>query len=768
MIENIGAHLMQVAVMSSSYITSNYITSNYITSNYITSNLMTLMLLLFLGFPLYAADESKNDFLEDISLEELSEIRLTGAVVRELGLNKGAETGSRIGLRLMDQPVSIDIINHNTMKARGLKSVTEASDNLVGVISGESPAEPSSFSMRGFSRDSVNILRDGISTGPASIMMRPQNTFNLEKVEILKGPASLHHAAGTASGAINIITKKPVLGSERVSEAFISYGRYNTIEWGLGQQGSLGENKAYRIDVNRSQSSGWVDRTDSFSLNITAALAWQATDDLKITYSLDYLDDDLPSYWGTPLVAPQNTKSALKDVIESNDGRILDSTLRFKNYNVSDQKTESDQWWGRVAFQWSPRDHIVVNDTVYYFTADRIWRNSEAYLFNATPTVGSNPVIERDRFYISHDIDFFGNQFTIKIENTVGEMDNTLVVGFEYKKTEFTRGRFSAGGDSVDPVSVDPGLFGIVEPTKGLADIENIALVFEDSLKINSQWRLTGGLRYEQIDLERNNFDAAGNFDANTSFAQKYEPLSFILGIVYSVNENISVYGHWSAGQDPAGSNLLLANAGQDVDFADVTHAEIGLKSMFSDGKHQFTIAYYDIEREGILLLSEEDSAEAFNNTGIQESYGVEFALITHLTQTTKIGGNISFINSEYVTYIDPDLEVDATGNTPPNTPDWIANLWLTSTKIAGMPLEIGGGLRYIDDRFANFENNTTLKSYLLVNAFVAYNFPKYRLSINLRNVFDEDYAPWADIFYPDQVSIGSPRAAELTFYTKF
>ena len=240
--------------------------------------------------------------MPELSLKALLDIDIAGAAVRDLGLGQRIKTANPFELTGMQLPLSVEVINSRTMRARGLKTVTEAAEHLVGVISGESPAEPSSFSMRGFIRDSVIVLRDGIRLGPASMTMRPHNTFNLQQVEILKGPASLHFAPPTASGIINMITKKPVIGQESMTELFGAYSRFDTAEWGIGRSGPVGENLAYRLDINRATSNGWVEDTDSHSLNITAAMLWQVSPMLDVMFSFDYLDDDLPAYWGTPLV----------------------------------------------------------------------------------------------------------------------------------------------------------------------------------------------------------------------------------------------------------------------------------------------------------------------------------------------------------------------------------------------------------------------------------------------------------------------------------
>ncbi len=139
------------------------------------------------------AQQAAEDKQRDPVLEE---VVVTGTVVGTLDLMSESETGSRLGLSAFETPASINVIDDDTMRARGFLSVTEAAESMVGVSSGENPGGPAAFSMRGFTDNQITTLRDGLRIGPASMVTRPQNTFNLERVEVLKGPASVLYGEG--------------------------------------------------------------------------------------------------------------------------------------------------------------------------------------------------------------------------------------------------------------------------------------------------------------------------------------------------------------------------------------------------------------------------------------------------------------------------------------------------------------------------------------------------------------------------------------------
>src|SRR3984893_11775603 len=135
----------------------------------------------------------------------LETITVTAAKVR--ALDQFTPTGSRLGLTALETPGSLDVIDSDEMLGRGFNSVEEAADSLPGVTSGGSPGDLEQFSMRGFTGDQILSLYNGLYIGPANITNRPQNTFNLESVEILKGPASVLYGQGAVAGAVNVVSK---------------------------------------------------------------------------------------------------------------------------------------------------------------------------------------------------------------------------------------------------------------------------------------------------------------------------------------------------------------------------------------------------------------------------------------------------------------------------------------------------------------------------------------------------------------------------------
>ncbi|MEO6021589.1 MAG: TonB-dependent receptor plug domain-containing protein [Burkholderiales bacterium] len=251
-------------------------------------------------------------------------------------LERTAETGSRLGISVQETPAAIDIIDRARMDERGDRSAAEAAQGAVGLTYGNPPGDPSIFSFRGFTTNQITQLYDGIRIGPASMTSRPFDSFNLERVEVLKGPASTLFGEGSVGGAINYVTKRPQRGPF-TADGLLSYGSFDNLRLGAGLGGPIGERLHYRVDVSQQTSDTFIDRTDFKYFNFTNGLAWDVTDRLNLELNVDASHDKISPYWGTPFVTSALPGAQpINGILRYADGRFIDERLREKNYNVAD------------------------------------------------------------------------------------------------------------------------------------------------------------------------------------------------------------------------------------------------------------------------------------------------------------------------------------------------------------------------------------------------------------------------------------------------
>ena len=714
---------------------------------------------------------------------QLEEIIVTGRAIDAINLDSETATGSRLGLSVLETPATVEIVDSTVMRARGYRSVADAVQSLPGVVSGESPAAPSTFSMRGFTRSEITVLRDGVWLGPANMVMRPQNTFNLERVEVLRGPASVIHGQGVVGGTVNSVVRRASTDDDQPIELLASYGRYGTYQLGIGGGGELGESTWFRIDLNQHGSDGYVDRMDSESLNLTASLLWKPTDALDVEFQLDHLEDNLADYWGTPLVPQSFAQQPLNDVVTTASGETLDERMRFRNYNVADSRAESDQLLLRADLTWRVSDDIELRNTTYSFDADRDWLNAEGYVFcTAIVDVCTDlNVIQRyyGYFFVNHEQDLLGNRFVASFDQDLGGRPNRFIAGVELTDLDFVRGRgFRLGvplapEDSVDPLNPVPGVYG-AEELRGTSPttIDTRAGVLEDALELSEQFTLVGALRYEELELERQNFNGAGEFEAGSSFIRDFDWTSWRLGAVWQFADNVSLYAQYSDAKDPVNSNLFLVNSGENFDLTDAEQFEIGLKASLDDGRAEATVAWFDIQRDDVLERIGVDSA---SSVGGRDSSGIELSGTLRATEQWYFGANAAYTDAEFAR---SENFVTFAGNTPPNVPEWTANLWTSFSQVGGLPLEIGGAIRFVDERYGDNANTVIMGDYTLVDVFAAWSQDRYRVTARINNLTDEIYSPWSDVFYLQQVDpgflyanqilLGSPRTYEISLEIDF
>lgn len=686
-----------------------------------------------------------------------AEITVTGWRLRQL--DTVAPTASRLNLSIRETPATLDRIGADEMLTRGFRTVEEATDSLPGIISGGSPGNPTLFSMRGFTGEQITILHNGLYLGPANMINRPGNTFNVASVDVLKGPASVLYGQGAVGGAVNILSKSPDFRAS-AGQALASYGDFDTLSLGLGGNAVLGDTLAARADVSYHRSGGYVDDAGPHSFNATVALLFRPSADLSIEVSVDYLRDRLPTYYGTPLLPAADAADPVAGILRSRNDAVVDRRTRLVNYNVGDSRANSWQAWPRMVINWSPSDTLTLSNTAYYFHADRAWINAETFSYN----VGTRRV-DRDRFFVFHDQDLVGDQGSATITHSLFGLPNRLVAGFDYSHLDFIRSRGFPDGDSVDLLDPARGTFGPLDRRVSPTRWDQIAFFAEDALDLTPGLKLVAGLRTERLLLTRENYNVDDSFSAGTSFTRTYKPFNWRAGLVYDVAPGISTYGSFSTGKDPVGSNIFLVNAGQNFDLSASRQMEVGLKA--DVGSHgSLTLAAYDIRRRNILT---QVALDTVSNVGSQRSRGIELSGEARLTRNWAITASGTYVDAVYGEFVDPNYGVAASGNRPPNVPMWTGNFWTSVRRIAGLPLEAGGGVKYVGKRYGDTANDLVLKPYATGIVYATYALgPRLSLTGRISNVWNRTFVQWADIYYPDQVMLGEPRRAEVSLLARF
>ncbi|HEK0908147.1 TPA: TonB-dependent receptor [Pseudomonas putida] len=647
------------------------------------------------------------------------------------------QAGSRLNLSALETPASTTSITAEQIQQRANLTVQDAVTRSPGITSVGTPGNGNTaLSARGFTgHASVMTLFDGsrLYTG-AGTQTFPVDPWMVERIDVIRGPASVLYGEGATGAVINVIPKKPFAGEIR-NHLRLGYGSWDRQQLGLDSGGSLSERLSYRVTVNKQEGNGWVDRTDSRSLALSAALRFDATDDLSFTLAHERGDAQPSNYFGTPLI----------------DGHLRDS-LRKKNYNIQNDVQRYHDEWTRFNTDWTLSDSVTASNQLYYIKSRRHWRNAEDYTWDPT-----REQLERASYLeIKHNQEQIGDRQSFIFDHSLFGLNSKTVVGAEYNKIRFNVDSNSpyndVGGDYVDPWSPAPGGFQSQNVTRPqtLSTTHTFALFAENRTQLTDRLSLVTGIRRDQNHIDRD------NLTNDTRVDRSLQGGNWRAGLVFAVTDNLSLYGQYSTSEDGVSNLISLSPSQINYDLTESKQTELGLKQRFWDGRGEWTLAAYHIVKKKLLV--DDPISHEKQQAGQQTSDGLEAALELDLGHQWQVSANASVVRAKYDDFdeIVGGIAQDRAGNRPANVPRRTANLWLN--KGFGQTVDAGIGLRYVDQRYADTANAYSVPGYTVVDANLGWQvLPDVRLGLQLNNLFNRDYVVAAHS--GEQWLLGAPRS---------
>lgn len=697
----------------------------------------------------------------------LDKVSVEGRAERDAPLEQRADTGTRLGLTLRETPASVEVITQEQMQLRGARTLEDALRGAVGVSVGGNPGGPGLASTRGFTGGFINYLFDGARVSTPGMSNRPQDSWNYERVEVLKGPSSVLFGEGGIGGAVNFVTKQARRGASG-TQALLAGGSFGALRAAVGTGGDVGETGAYRLDYSHNQSSGWVARTDSRMDHLTGALNFAIAPAVRLDLSLDANRDDIGAYYGTPLV-PAAIAAQPTGVVSDARGRVIDESLARENYNVADGLMKADSLWLRARLAWQLAPGWQLRNEVSRYTADRHWRNSESASFAAPDRVN------RDQVDISHDHTVWGDRLDLSHQGAWLGLANRFIVGLELNRTRFgSQRRFSDGSTSTDallqvaaanPVvgtyNSSPALAtGGGNRTDSFADIDVSSVFAEDAIKPVAGLTVVVGWRQDRIALKRRIEDL--NLSTTTRFDKDYTANSLRLGAVVELSTDTSLYAQWADAAAPVGSsNLLLLSTGNaNYPLTRGKQWEAGLKQSIAKDL-DWTLAVYRITQANVLSRDAANPAVTVNN-GQVSSRGMELSARWRANRQLTLSGNLAALSAQFDTLIEAG-GVSRIGNRPTNVPERTANLW-ADYRFDDLPLSVGASLQRVGDMFTDNANSVRINGYTLADAYANWQAsPGALLTLRVRNLGDKLYGTWSGASAANQIVLGAPRTVELT-----
>ncbi len=679
-----------------------------------------------------------------------------------------AGTATRLGLTPRETPATVNILTQETMQQRGERTFTEALRSVAGVTGGNPPSAPTTLSMRGFTN--VLYLYDGVRTSGAGTVNRIEDTWNYERIEVLKGPASVLDGDTAIGGIVNFVTKRP--DRAVVSrEALLSYGSYGSVRVGVGLGNPFGDIGSYRVDFSHNDGKvGTVARDGEKIDHLTTGVRFDFTPATRLDLTVDYLHDDNQGYFGTPLV-PSAFATRPTNVVSAPGGLVLDEEIAHNNYNVLDDDNSSSTYTGharlthQLTSEWTLRNDTTVNH------AYRSFKNSESAVFVAPG------LINRDQTYITHNQNYFFDRFDASQRTSLFGHENRLVVGGEYGKSGFDSARRFSNGSATtlaglrvtanDPntgyFNDDPGLsVGGGNRTDTTSDVKDGAAFVEDAFKVTDALTAVLGFRHDHINVGRSIRDL--NTATFTAFETNYNTNSHRAGVVYALTPEANFYAQYSNATIPVSTPFLLSASAAPFPLSRGKQFEAGLKQSWLDHRLEGTVAVYKITLDNVLSRDENNPNVTVNN-GRQSSHGVELDAAWRVTPELALQGNYAALKAKFDNLIEGG-GVSRAGDTPPNVPERVANLFATY-RIPGLPSEVFVGVNHTSSMFTDNANTIRINGFTTADAAINYFIRPALLSFRVRNLTDKLYATYGGRA-TTQVLIAPLRTYEVTARVNF
>ncbi|HVG09041.1 MAG TPA: TonB-dependent siderophore receptor [Thermoanaerobaculia bacterium] len=620
---------------------------------------------------------------------------------------------------LQQTPASVGVVTEWLIEEQGSSVLGEALQNVSGVNVQTQSGVADFFVVRGF--DSIAnglVLVDGAAEPEISFYQ----LYNVERVEVLKGPGGFLYGGNPIAGTINMVRRQPepggFLGLGLSAGTFNAYG--GNLDWNQG-----GETVGFRLNGLWHEADGYRDRPSEVRA-INPGFVWRPDEKSSLHLNLELLDTSFSPDSGLPLVPV--------------DRAALVPTLRVANVprtrNYQSPYDHSDQETRRVQADWEDErsGRFTLRNKAYYRSLD--W-DSDATIFNGTfpnpEFLGRESLISRSLILLDDRQEFLGNQLEGVLRAETGGVTHQLLAGIEVARLtdRFTldvgflpvigleHPRETAQG----PVFVIPG-----QSQSADASSLVIAPYVADQIALSDKLQVLVGARFDRIDYE----------DEVSVTERTFSKISPTLGVVWTPVAPLSLYANAGRAFAPPSSRVVGEREPEESE-----QIEAGIKTELWDGKAQATFALYQLERQNMAIP---DRTGVISETGSQRSRGVELELAAEPLPRLRTFFSYAYTDAELTRFSElvlvgispPTFDiVDRSGNRPAFAPEHLANLWVSRRFGSGFGAGLGG--RYLSEQFIAEDNAFEVESTFTLNAALFYDVGDWSLGLHLENLTDEE-----------------------------
>ncbi|WP_158409460.1 TonB-dependent siderophore receptor [Gloeocapsa sp. PCC 73106] len=660
---------------------------------------------------------------EDSPEEDITEITITARLEQLLNTYTPPDTPSiaRDGTFILDVPQDIDIVPEQVIRDQKTFTVGQTFRNISGVTTGRVSGNSQALTpvIRGF--ESSNILRNGLRDGTQRLS---SSTTNIERIEVLKGPASILFGSGSLGGTVNLVTKQPLL--EPFYGVEFTAGQYNFYRPQIDLTGPLNEKQtvAYRLISSYETSETFIDFEDiERRFFLASSISWQISKKSQVTFETEYANEKTSS------LAPELPAAG---TVISNPNEDLLGQLDIRTNLGEPSLARSENGVVRVGyrFQHQFNENWSLNNEFLAALLNVPEEDGSVFILPVSldpdgrtlnRLLATNPT-KQDNYTLNTNV--IGNFNT-------GIVAHKVLVGAELAiENESDTIIFNL----IDPIDIYEPVYSpdSIRPPLTFQDFEtqsrSVGIYFQDQVSLPKNFTIVLGGR---VDFSNQDFQ---DLLREQTIDQNNNVFSPRIGLIYKPIENMSLYFSFSRSFEPVIGQTF---EGEVFEPERGTQYELGIKAQLLENKLFANLAFYDLSRTN--YIQEDPNNPGFQiQIGEQKSKGVEF----DVTGVILPGWNIIATYTYTDATIKEDEIVEFVDNQLPNVPNNAFSVWTTYTIQKGNleGLGFGFGVFFEGERDGDLQNSFTIPSYARLDAALYYRRENLKLALNLKNITDQRY----------------------------
>lgn len=692
--------------------------------------------------------------VSQVEPEVLSEVTVTAVEKQESAwgsvkgrVAKRSATGTKTDTPIVETPQSISVVTRDEMDERNVRDIADAVAYTSGVTTG-STGETTLFGgnnirVRGFGGNgtagaSFNEYMDGLKLQSSDYISANLDPWLFERIEVLKGPASVLFGQTQPGGVVNMVSKRP--DADMVNKIRIGSGNFDEANAAFDIGGELKDGWLFRVAGLGLDGDTQQDHSDRKRQMLAPSLRW-TNESTDLTFLANYQRDDINA--SILSVVPR------AGVFSNPNGRVP------LNFRVGDPGFE---YWDRESWSLGYLFSHRFNDALTFRQNLRFTNNKQdsRWIYRSS-LAADQRTLNRSTFQSEEDSDHLAIDNQLEWKFSTGTVQHTLLSGVDYQK--FSDNARSAGGVAPS-IDLFAPVYNVVisNPTTvfwdDADDIRQLGFYLQDQVKIGSLSLLIGG-RYDDAEVSTEN-----KLSTITTKKSDHE-FTGRVGAIYNFDSGLAPYASYSESFEPVRG---AAFDGSQFESMKGKQYEIGLKYQPPGTDNLYTIAAFDLTQENMTTRDPVNTGFSIQ-TGEVQTRGIELEAKLSLKENLDITAAYTYLDDEVTKSNNIDL-----GNRRVQIPQHTASLWanysISSGTLSGM--DLGLGVRYMGETEGDSGNTFSVPNYMLADFALHYDLKKsplaligWKANLNVNNLFDKYYI--ASCFATHSCHLGQERSVRAS-----